>query len=130
MDYNALPVNVSAGSEYKDKSGKLTMLNLRAELTWRMRDALDPDNGIDLALPDDPRIISDLCSVRYVPLAGGKVKAESKDDIKQRLGRSPDIGDTVLLAAYEVAIERAYVKQAHVPGRPIRPNIRTATRRI
>ena len=97
MGYEAVPVNVSVASTYKDKSGKLTMLNLRAELAWRMRDELDPENHSTLALPDDPELLRDLCSVRYVPLAGGKVKAESKDEIKKRIGRSPDKGDAVLL---------------------------------
>jgi hypothetical protein len=100
MGYNAVPVNVSSGSIYQDKSEKLTMVNLRAELAWRMRDALDPESGIDLALPDDPRVITDLCSINYTPLAGGKVKAESKEDIKKRIGRSPDIGDAILMVNY------------------------------
>jgi hypothetical protein len=98
--YNAITVNVSTGSVYQDKSKRLTMYNLRAELAWRMRDALDPDGGVDMALPDDPDVIGDLCSIRYEPLAGGKIKAESKKDIKKRIGRSPDIGDTILLANY------------------------------
>lgn len=100
MGYNAVPVNVAAGSSYTDRSGKLTMLNLRAELIWRMRDALDPGNGSDLALPADTQVVADLCSARYQPMAGGKVKAESKEDIKKRLGRSPDIGDAILLALH------------------------------
>lgn len=100
MGYNAVPINVGEGSEYQDKSKKLTMLNRRAELAWRMRDALDPESGIELALPDDSRVVAELCSIRYVPLAGAKVKAESKEDIKERLGRSPDIGDAILLANY------------------------------
>lgn len=108
MGYNANPVNVGSGSKYRDKSGKLTMLNLRAELAWRMRDALDPESGIDIALPDDPRVVADLCSIRYVPLAGGKVKAEKKEDIKKRLGRSPDVGDAILLANYEVTPLEVY----------------------
>lgn len=100
MGYNAIPVNVSTASTYQDRSGKLTMLNLRTELAWRLREALDPESGIDLALPDDPRVVADLCALRYIPLAGGKVKAESKEEIKKRLGRSPDVGDAILLANY------------------------------
>lgn len=102
MGYNSRPVNVGSGSRYKDKSGKLQMLNLRAELAWRMRDALDPDSGTDLCLPPGNEILADLCSIRYQPLAGGKVKAESKEDIKKRLGRSPDAGDAVLLCLYDI----------------------------
>lgn len=101
MGYNAMPINVSAGSSYKDKSGKLTMFNLRAELYWRLRDALDPADNSGLCLPDDPELLRDLCSARYKPLAGGKIKIESKEEIKDRIGRSPDKGDAVLLANYD-----------------------------
>ena len=102
LGYSCNPVNVSSGSHYKDKSGRLTMFNLRAELYWRMRDALDPENNSTTALPDDSELLRDLCSARYQPLAGGKVKVESKEDIKARIGRSPDKGDGVLLANYNV----------------------------
>lgn len=100
MGYNAIPVNVSTGSTYKDKSGKLTMLNLRAETYWRMRDALDPEDDSQIALPPDSELLRDLCSARYKPLAGGKIKVEAKQEIKERIGRSPDKGDAVLLANY------------------------------
>lgn len=101
MDYNAVAVNVGAGSDYTDKTGKLKMRNLRAELTWRMRDALDPEDGSDIALPPSSEVVADLCAPRYRVLAGGVVKVEDKDDIKKRLGRSPDVGDTLMLALYE-----------------------------
>jgi hypothetical protein len=101
MGYSVQPVNVSSGSSYQDKSGKLTMANLRAELYWRMRDALDPDNNSSICLPDDSELLRDLCSARYMPQAGGKIKVESKEDIKKRIGRSPDKGDAVLMANYD-----------------------------
>lgn len=101
MGYHCNPVNVGSGSSYKDRSGKLTMLNLRAELYWRMRNALDPTNNSTIALPDDAELLRDLCSARYQPMAGGKIKVESKEDIKKRIGRSPDRGDAVMLAGYD-----------------------------
>ena len=103
MGYNAIPINVSHGSNYKDKSGKLTMTNLRAEIYWRTRDALDPESNSTVALPPDSELLRDLCSARWKPLAGGKVKVETKDEIKLRIGRSPDKGDAVLLANYEAS---------------------------
>lgn len=97
------PVNVSAGSGYTDRSGRLKMRNLRTELLWRMRDALDPATGSEVALPPGNEVLADLCAARYRPQAGGVVLAESKDDIKARLGRSPDVGDAILLAMWEPA---------------------------
>lgn len=97
------PVNVSAASGYTDRSGRLRMRNLRTELLWRMRDALDPERGSVVALPPGNEVLADLCAARYRPLAGGVVAAESKEEIKARLGRSPDVGDAILLAGYEPA---------------------------
>ena len=101
MGYNAIPINVSTASRYRDKSGKLTMLNLRSEIYWRMREALDPEYNSSVCLPDDPELLRDLSSARYKMLAGGKIQVESKDDIKKRIGRSPDKGDAVLMANYD-----------------------------
>lgn len=95
--YNVKPINVASGSSYRDRSGKLKMRNLRAEYYWRMRDALDPEFGDDVALPPGNEIIADLCSARYTVSVSG-VLIESKDEIKKRLGRSPDKGESILLA--------------------------------
>lgn len=126
MGYNANPVNVSSGSKYKDKSGKLTMMNLRAELYWRMRDALDPENNSTVAIPDDSELLRDLCSARYVPLAGGKIKVESKEEIKDRIGRSPDKGDAVLLANYTLPHPEKPPEQPEQVSRWNAPGVNTA----
>lgn len=101
LGYPANPVNVSVGSDYRDKSGRLKMRNLRAELVWRLRDALDPESGVDLALPPGKEVVADLACYTYKPLAGGAVLIEEKEEIKKRIGRSPDVGDAILLALYD-----------------------------
>ena len=93
------PVNVAEGSEYRDKSGALKMRNLRAEIHWRMRDALDPAENPTLALPNDPEILADLCAARYKITSAG-VLIESKNEIKARIGRSPDVGEAIMLANF------------------------------
>lgn len=93
------PVNVSHGSVYRDKSGALKMRNLRAEIHWRMRDALDPLDGSNVALPNDPEVLADLCAARYKITTAG-VLVEEKDEIKARIGRSPDVGEAIMLANY------------------------------
>jgi hypothetical protein len=94
-----LPVNAAEGSDYRDKSGKLKMRNVRAEYHWRMRDALDPDNGDDLALPNDAELLADLCAPRYSVTSSG-VLVEDKDSIKARISRSPDKGEAAMLSIY------------------------------
>jgi hypothetical protein len=94
---DVLPFNGAEGSEYRDRSKKLKMRNKRAEMYWRMRDALDPVHGDDLALPPDRELLADLCSAKYEVSAAG-VKVEDKDNIKDRIGRSPDAGEAVMMA--------------------------------
>lgn len=100
MYENVYPFNGAEASEYRDKSGKLKMRNKRAEMYWRMRDALDPKEGDDLALPPDTELLADLCAARYEVSSAG-VKVEDKDDIKERIGRSPDIGEAVMMALFQ-----------------------------
>jgi hypothetical protein len=99
MYKNVSALNFAGASEYRDKSGKLKMRNARAEYYWRMRDALDPSGGQDLALPPGNEIVADLCSARYHLTTAG-VQVEEKEEIKKRLGRSPDKGESILLANY------------------------------
>jgi hypothetical protein len=89
--------NAADASNYMDRSRKLKMRNKRAEMYWRMRDALDPKSGEDLALPPDTELLADLCSAHYKLTASG-VLVEEKDKIKERIGRSPDIGEAVMFA--------------------------------
>ena len=97
MYNNVSAINAASGSDYRDKSGKLKMRNLRAEYYWRMRDALDPQDGDKIALPPDNELLADLCSARYEVTSAG-VKVEEKDKIKERIGRSPDVGEAVMMA--------------------------------
>jgi hypothetical protein len=77
----------------------MLFVNRRAEWWWKLREALDPATGEDLALPPDQGLLADLCAPRWKLSARG-VQVESKEDIIKRLGRSPDRGDS---AAYALA---------------------------
>lgn len=91
------PINFAEGSLKRDRSGKFKMINKRAEAYWGMREKLDPVYGDGLMLPNDPELKADLCSARWSLRPGGII-IESKDDIKARIGRSPDKGDAAVLA--------------------------------
>jgi len=94
---NARAINFAEASGAYDKSGKLKMVNKRAEAYWKLREALDPDFGSQIALPDDAELLSDLCAPRWKPTGSG-IQIEPKDEIKKRIGRSPDKGDAIALA--------------------------------
>jgi len=93
----AVQLNGASGSQKRDRSGQLGFVNLRAELYWTLREALDPEHGDDLALPPDPGLPADLCAPRWKLTARG-VQIESKEDLIKRLGRSPDKGDSLIYA--------------------------------
>jgi hypothetical protein len=49
-------------------------------------------------LPKNSALLSELTSIRYSFGSTGKVKAESKDDMRRRGLRSPDLADAVFLS--------------------------------
>ncbi len=71
--------------------------NLRAELWWGLRERLNPEKEL-IALPPDDELLSELASVKYKVDARGAIQIESKEDMKKRLGHSPDRADAVVLA--------------------------------
>lgn len=69
--------------------------NLRAESHWHLRMLLE-DRLI--ALPRDEALFDELAAIRWRATSNGKIQIEPKDDLKNRLGRSPDRADAVVLA--------------------------------
>lgn len=94
-------VNVSEASTATDKSGRLRFLNLRSQLWWQLREALDPENDTGIMLPPDTELLGDLCAPRW-EMSGMRVKVESRDEIVKRIGRSPDRASAVILAQMEI----------------------------
>ena len=102
-----VPVNGADEATGTDRSGQLNFFNLRSQLYWQLREDLDPVHGKDYALPPDPKLKADLCAPRW-RLQGRRIQVEPKEaspgnggsnwGIKNRLGRSPDRGDAVVLA--------------------------------
>lgn len=89
----------SAKTTMKDRSRVLTFTNTRAAAWWHFRDALDPAYGSKIALPPSRELRVELCSARYEKQTNG-IKIEDKDDIKKRLGRSPDYADAYVMALW------------------------------
>ena len=99
---DGLKINVRAShaankSFARDRSGQIGFVNKRAEWWWKMREALDPQYGDDLAIPPDRGLKTDLCAPRWKMTTRG-IQVEEKVDIVKRLGRSPDKGDSAVLA--------------------------------
>jgi hypothetical protein len=92
-----VPVNVAEASEEFDRTRKYRLVNVRTAMYWKLREALDPDGGQNLALAPDPEPMRDLTVPTYKVQANGIV-VEPKPDIEDRIGRSTDAGDAVCLA--------------------------------
>ena len=72
-------------------------LNVRAEAHWELRTRLEEGR---IAFPKDTLLVDELIAVRWKPTADNKVQIEAKDDLKGRIGRSPDRADCLMMAFY------------------------------
>ena len=83
--------------------------NLRAQAFWALREQLERGT---LALPQDERLFDELVAVRWSPTAQGKIAIEPKDELRERLGRSPDRADALAMSGTEgfgCSIGAAYI---------------------
>jgi hypothetical protein len=94
---NASVIVFSSASGATAKDSHIPFANLRAEMFWRFREALEPKSGENICLPRSARLKAQLTSIRW-KLQGQKILIESKDDIRARTGTSPDEADAVVMA--------------------------------
>ena len=80
-----------------DYTGQLQFINMRAYTYWAVRDWLNPQFHSVAMIPPDSVLIQELNEMRYEYRSDGKIAIEPKDDIKKRLGRSPDRADSVAM---------------------------------
>lgn len=97
-------VNASEGTDEMDRAATLGFRNVRALMWWRMREALDPANGQEIALPPDDELLEDLAAPTWKLTALG-IQVEGKDEIRKRLGRSTNVGDAVVQTEYTPPVE-------------------------
>jgi hypothetical protein len=128
LERNGIPVANYRGltpSNATTRNGGLKFYNRRAEDWWRMREELDPGQelGSAIALPPDASIKADLAAPRWELTARG-IKIEHKDEIRKRLGRSPDDGDAIVMCLKEGARAAArLLREQRRPPRPQRANV-------
>jgi len=103
LDMPAVAIAVSETASLKDRFNRL-----RDELFWNAREWFE---GRDVKIPEDNTLIQELTGIRYKYLSTGKLKVESKDEMKKRGQRSPDVADAFVLSfAQNGAIARGYSK--------------------
>jgi phage terminase large subunit len=71
--------------------------NRRAETWWEVREMLRLQR---MTLPPDDQLAADLTNIKFSYTSKGQIKLEKKEEVKKRLGRSPDRGDALAIALY------------------------------
>lgn len=97
VDVAVVPVNVAQASTEPKRFWKL-----RDELWWRMREQIH--GGVfrfadDVGVLADTELMQHLTEPRYTTDTGGRIRVESKKDMKARGIGSPDRADALILAA-------------------------------
>jgi len=82
------PVDVSRKARNPDR-----FVRVRDELWWATRESFEQGN---IKILDDTELKDELCVFKYDE-SSGKVKVESKKDLKRRGGHSPDKADCVMM---------------------------------
>jgi len=109
-------VNVIECNSAAQASDPKRWRNLRAEM-WEH--AADLFREGKVSLPDDPELINELSLVRYKTIeSNGRLQVESKEDIKKRLGSSPDKADAFVMGLWAIdKTESVEVKDAWATNR-------------
>lgn len=97
MRLQVVAVNMGDDSAALDSSGTLEFFNLRSQLWWQMREALEPARNTGIALPPGRELLADLTAPVWED-RGGRIYVCSRDEIVKKIGRSPDRGTAYILA--------------------------------
>lgn len=85
-------VKVASSPAGRVEEGEFKLL--RDQLWWRVREWLRTDPGA--MLPPDDQLADELCAPTY-HTRNGKISVSNKDELRDRLGRSPDRADALCL---------------------------------
>jgi phage terminase large subunit len=82
--------------------------NLRAEMYWNLRERLrsDAPDWMKIKIPDDDELKSQLSSLKFYYSTNGRIQMEEKDEVKKRIGKSPDKADALALVTWAARVEK------------------------
>jgi hypothetical protein len=83
------PINVGLPARDSER-----FFNRRAELYWNLRERFRTG---DIVIPNDDRAVRELASLRYRLTSLGKIRIESKEEMRARGQESPDRADMLAL---------------------------------
>jgi len=91
MKYNVIYLQSAERSKYQQ------FLNKRAEMWWYVREQIKNKQVVKI---EDEETKRQLSIVKYAMDSSGNIKIERKEEIKKRIGRSPDRGDCYVYGIY------------------------------
>jgi len=88
LRYNVTEINFAGAAMDSERYA-----NRRAEMYFKLREWLTGGG----AIPNEPTLKSELSVVEYKFTPAGKILLEPKDKIKEKIGKSPDLADSLAL---------------------------------
>lgn len=115
LNYPVAGVNVAETPAFGER-----FLRLRDELWWNTREWF---RTLNVRIPNDGGLVAELTLPTYSHSSSGKVKVESKDEIKKRtaktassMGKSPDLADALVLTFAHGALITRRQKKISYPS--------------
>lgn len=105
LEARAISCKFSEKAKYKDRylpdaTGQHRFANMRAYLHWAVRDWLDPANMHDAMIPPSDALFEEMTEIKFEYNSRGEIQIEPKEDIIERLKRSPDEMDALCNTFY------------------------------
>jgi hypothetical protein len=106
IDLGENVLSINSSSKPTSETTNERYFNLRSQM-WMEAGSKFSDGKVSLlSEKDDYTMLSQLTSTKF-KFANGKMQAESKDDIKKRIGNSPDRADALVMGLYALSqVER------------------------
>jgi len=94
---NVVGINGGTRAAHPDR-----FFNLNAEMMWELRKVFEANFRSEsmnlIGIPNDPKLIHQLSSRKFQVLSDGRIKIESKSDMRRRGQKSPDRADALMYA--------------------------------
>lgn len=105
------PFHAQEKTIFRDVTEQWEFADSYSAAWWNVREMIDPSNPRKLpellALPPDKFLPAELSAPTWKVNSAGKIQIEQKEKVKERLGRSPDSADAVVMACWGETVQDA-----------------------
>lgn len=98
LGYQVKAFVASGRTSHRDKTNEQGFVNIRSAAWWNMREILETG---EIALPPDDELTGELTAPKWRVMSGAKIRVEEKSEIRDRLERSTDKADAVIMAFWD-----------------------------